>query len=246
MRNVLLTGATKGIGLAIAEKILRDDDCQLFACGRDFSSAPQLIAHPRVVTLEFDLAVLAQGGEPFDVLPSSLYGIVNNAGVCKTHGIADGGEGDPWLDVMAVNLEAPYRLVRALQDRLVNGGRIINISSQLGIEGRRGYSAYCASKFALNGLTKCWAKELGGRAITVNSVCPGWVETEMSVRDVGRIAKQQGKTYDEYYREICEPLELKRFTRTEEVANVVGFLLSRDGSGVTGRDWLLNTLWNQE
>ncbi len=122
----------------------------------------------------------------------------------------------------------------------------MNIASQLGKEGRAGYSAYCASKFALIGLTKVWAKELGSRAITVNAICPGWVNTEMSRKDLARIAKEKGISTKTYYKQICEPLELKRFTDPAEVANLAHFLLSGEGKGITGRDILLHTIWNQE
>ena len=100
-------------------------------------------------------------------------------------------------------------------------------------------------KFALIGLTKVWAKELGPRGVTVNAVCPGWVKTDQAVGDMERLAKEKGVPVEKLYKEICEPLELRRFTEPEEVANLVGFLVSPEGSGVTGRDWLMNTVWNQ-
>jgi len=95
-------------------------------------------------------------------------------------------------------------------------------------------------------MTKCWAKELGVRGITVNAICPGWVETEMSIKDVERLSQENGVSYEAFYDGICKPLELKRFTKPHEVAALVDFLLSEMGSGITGRDWLMNTIWNQE
>ena len=94
-------------------------------------------------------------------------------------------------------------------------------------------------------MTKCWAKELGAEGITVNAVSPGWVDTEMSRIDMQRMAIEAGKTSEQYYKEICKPLELKRFNSTTEVANIVEFLLSEEASGVTGRDWLMQTIWNE-
>ncbi|EON11208.1 short-chain dehydrogenase/reductase SDR [Pandoraea sp. SD6-2] len=95
------------------------------------------------------------------------------------------------------------------------------------------------------GMTKCWAKELGDQGVTVNAVCPGWVGTEMSMKDVARMAAKRGATVERFYRDICAPLELKRFNTPTEVANLVAFILSEEASGITGRDWLMHTVWNQ-
>lgn len=90
------------------------------------------------------------------------------------------------------------------------------------------------------------AKELGDEGITVNAICPGWVGTEMSFKDIDRMAKKQNLSSEEYYKNVCTPLELKRFNTTNEVANLVNFILSDEASGITGRDWLMQTIWNQE
>jgi NAD(P)-dependent dehydrogenase (short-subunit alcohol dehydrogenase family) len=173
-----------------------------------------------------------------------LWGIVNNAGICKTFGMLDSGV-DPLDDVLDTNLIGPYFLTKGLVPRLARPGRIVNIASQLGQEGRAGYSAYCASKFGLIGMTKCWAKELSTYGITVNAVCPGWVGTEMSFKDIERMASEEGVSTEQFYSDICRPLELKRFNTPGEVANLVSFLLSDEASGITGRDWLMQTIWNQ-
>lgn len=175
---------------------------------------------------------------------AELWGLVNNAGICMTLPL-ESQESDPFEQVLAVNMRAPYYLTKGLLGHLSSPGRIVNIASQLGVEGRAGYSAYCASKFAIIGMTKCWAKELGTRGITVNAVCPGWVDTEMSRIDMARMARELDQTVEDHYAAICAPLELKRFNSTSEVASLVTFLLSEEASGITGRDWLMQTVWNQ-
>ncbi len=247
-KTVLVTGGSRGIGFAIAQSLLRKG-FRVHICARDeqeLREAVKTLSRDGGVTASvLDLSDAAAIGAFCQVWQGSLYGIVHNAGICKTARVTDASS-DVWDQVLAVNLQAVQLLTTGLVKHLEDEGRIVAISSQLGKEGRAGYGAYCASKFGLIGLVKCWAKELGERGITVNAVCPGWVETDMSVKDVERLAKEKGVTYEALYKEICAPLELKRFTKPEEVASLVAFLVSEEGSGVTGRDWLLNTIWNQE
>src|SRR6185295_11541383 len=153
----------------------------------------------------------AQWSGPLDAL-------INNAAICHVKRIDEPAEDRLWDEVLDINLNAVHFLTRGLVQHIPSNGRIVNISSQLGQEARAGYGAYCASKFALIGLTKVWAKELGPRGITVNAVCPGWVKTDQAVGDMERLAREKGIPVDKLYQEICEPLELRRFTEPEEVA----------------------------
>jgi len=248
-RNVLITGAGRGIGLSIARLLSRDGFGLVLLTATE-NSAARLRAEPFVrdsgaEVIAFDLADPAQVAAFVGSWQSQLWGIVHNAGVCETATISD-VDNDPWQHVLGVNLEAPYRLTRGLLPRLSRPGRIVTIGSQLSFEGRAGYGAYCASKFGLIGLTKCWAKELGRDGITANAICPGWVETEMTVADVERLAGEHGRDVAEFQAEIADPLELKRFNTPDEVAELVAFLMSDKSSGVTGRAWLMQTIWNQE
>lgn len=248
-KRILVTGANRGIGLGIA-KALADQGYAL-----DLLVSAETSAHglrKEGFVRESGANVIALDLRDRDAINSftagwddELWGIVNNAGICKTFSITDTGD-DPLDEVLGTNLIGPYFLTKGLLARLSRPGRIINIASQLGLEGRAGYSAYCASKFGLIGMTKCWAKELGGEGITVNAVCPGWVSTEMSLKDVERMSAEQGVSTEQFYKDICLPLELKRFNSTSEVASLVSFLLSEGASGITGRDWLMQTIWNQQ
>ena len=246
-KNIIVTGGNQGIGLAIVQRLLNDGySVNMLARDRKKSekSRNDLTDKGNLNIISLDLSRRDDIKNFIGNWKDDLYALVNNAGICKTERLDE--TSDVWDEVMDTNLSGMYFLTKGLIKKVEDNGRIINISSQLGKEGRAGYGAYCASKFAINGLTKCWAKELGGRGITVNSVCPGWVKTEMADIDLKRIAKEKGVDPDEFYKEICAPLELKRFTEPEEVANLVAWLVSPEASGVTGRDWLLNTIWNQE
>lgn len=247
-KTVLITGASQGIGSAIAQTLAKEN-YSLHLCGRDkerlAENADKIKKHnPHVTFSAFDLSQEEEVTKFVAKWEGPLYGIVNNAGICKTERLDE--QKSTWDEVIATNLAGPYLLTKGLLPHIVDDGRIVNISSQLGKEGRAGYSAYCASKFGLIGMTKCWAKELGSRGITVNAVCPGWVKTKMAERDIDRLASENNLSPKEYYEMICAPLELKRFTTPEEVSNLVAFLISEKSSGITGRDILMHTIWNQE
>ncbi len=246
-KKIIVTGGSRGIGFSIAEKLLKDG-FDIHICARDESGlkagVEKLSKFGLVDCSVLDLSDREAVKNFCDSWEGDLYGLVNNAGICKTERLDESS--GVWDDVLNTNLNGLYFLTKGLLPYIINNGRIVNISSQLGKDGRAGYGAYCASKFAVNGLTKCWAKELGGRGITVNSICPGWVKTGMAEKDLERLAREKGMEVEKLYQQICEPLELKRFTEPKEVANLVSFLISVEGSGVTGRSWLLNTIWNQE
>lgn len=251
-RRILITGAGRGIGLSIA-RLLARDGFELALLTATETSAAKLHAEPfvrdsKATILAFDLSDAVRLADFLNSWTSPLWGIVHSAGICKTARITDDASGmsDPWQDVLGLNLEAPYRLTRGLLPHLSRPGRIVTIGSQLSFEGRAGYGAYCASKFGLIGLTKCWAKELGGDGITANAICPGWVDTEMTRSDIHRMAEEHGRDAAEFRDEITDPLELKRFNTPDEVAELVAFLMSEKASGVTGRAWLMQTIWNQK
>lgn len=244
---IIVTGGSRGIGQAIAKTLL-PAGYHVHICARSESelrsTTEALSSFGAVDYSVLDIANRKAVQKFTASWSKDIYGLVNNAGICKTEKISENF--DVWDEVMDANLNGLYWLTKGLAKHFSDNGRIVNISSQLGKEGRAGYGAYCASKFGVIGLTKCWAKELGERGITVNAVCPGWVSTDMAQKDLERLAREAGISKEEYYKQICEPLELKRFTEPQEVADLVAFLISEKGSGITGRDMLLNTIWNQE
>lgn len=248
-KRVLVTGSSRGIGLSIAETLAAKGYELDLLVSSDVSANTlrdaQFVQKAGARVHALNLADTDSVKAFTDDWRGDLWGIVNNAGICKTFGLLDSGD-DPLDEVLGTNLTAPYHLTKGLLPRLARPSRIVNIASQLGQEGRAGYSAYCASKFGLIGMTKCWAKELGADGITVNAVCPGWVSTEMSFKDVERMAAAQNVSAKQFYKDTCAPLELKRFNTPGEVANLVAFLLSEEAAGITGRDWLMQTVWNQE
>ena len=163
-----------------------------------------------------------------------IWGLVNNAGRWAGERLDEPDTGI-WDSIMKLNVEGTYFLTKQLQGWIRNGGRIVNISSQLGTSGRIGMGAYSASKHAVIGLTRCWALELGSRNITVNAVCPGWVNTESNRREIREWAKDLHVSFEEKLKDLSEPLILKRFIEPKEVASLTVFLVGKEGSGITGQ-----------
>jgi NAD(P)-dependent dehydrogenase (short-subunit alcohol dehydrogenase family) len=189
---------------------------------------------------DYDQALIATDDKG---LPPSLigefYGLINNAAICEQQSLKHSTR-ETWDRLLATNLSGVYHLTRLLLPQISKGGRILNISSQLGLEGRAEFGAYCASKFGLIGLTKTWAKELGAHKITVNAICPGWVETEMTHVDINRIAEKKGISAAAYREDICRNIELGEMNRPTDVADLAVFLLSERAARISGRDWLMH------
>jgi 3-hydroxybutyrate dehydrogenase len=166
--------------------------------------------------------------------PQQIHGLVNNAGYWLEDPI-DSLDAGLFTAMLAVNLVAPYVLTKGLLDKIHEGGRVVNIASQLGTQGRERMGAYSASKHGLVGLTKCWAPEAAKRGITVNAVCPGWINTESNRRELNVLALERTTTLEEEMQAIAETLVLRRFIEPREVADLVTFLLGSGASGITGQ-----------
>jgi NAD(P)-dependent dehydrogenase (short-subunit alcohol dehydrogenase family) len=115
------------------------------------------------------------------------------------------------------------------------GGRVINISSVLGKFGVPGYTAYCTTKHGMIGFTRALALEVVSRGITVNTVCPGWVETEMAAQGINETAAFQRMTADEFKAQAISGVPIKRFLEADEIAELVCFLASDRAQGITGQ-----------
>jgi NAD(P)-dependent dehydrogenase (short-subunit alcohol dehydrogenase family) len=236
--TVIVTGATGGIGTALSQRLAADGH-RLHLLGRSIEALAELSPSIRATYSSVDLGDENAVRQFCYDWTEPIYALVHNAGIVHVSAVDGPDVLQEWNDTLFVNLLAPYLLTNGLQKRMVNGGRIVTVSSQLGRVGRAGYGAYCASKFALIGATKCWALELGARQITVNAVLPSWVSTAQALGDARRQSERRGVDVDEHLSAVTNRLELRRMTRPEEVAALVSYLLSDDAAGVSGQDWLL-------
>lgn len=234
---VVVTGASRGIGFSIAKNLLQN------------GFKVHILAHQEGGLKRAQKALQKYGDVDYSVLDLSkrkeiqefcqnwsekMYGLVNNAGRWAEERLDEPDSGI-WDPIMKLNVEGIYFLTKGLQERIVDEGRIVNISSQLGTSGRAGMGVYSASKHAVIGLTQSWALEFGDRAITVNAVCPGWVNTESNRVEIKEWAAEEGISFKKKMEEIAKPLTLHRFVEPKEVANLVTFLVKPAGSGITGQ-----------
>jgi NAD(P)-dependent dehydrogenase (short-subunit alcohol dehydrogenase family) len=231
MKTAVVTGAAQGLGLVTAQVlgqagyhvVLTDiqpiDKVQadLAAAGHSVSGRSGDVASEAFVESLAAMVAADHGGA--DVL-------VNNAGISMICPAEDTSL-EQWQRMMAINLQGPFLLCRAFGKQMLarGSGAIVNVASVAGLGGVIHRSAYNTSKHGLIGLTRTLAAEWGGRGVRVNAVCPGWIKTEMDVRDMGSGAYTDA--------DIVNRVPMARFARPEDVAAAILFL-ARDGLFVNG------------
>jgi NAD(P)-dependent dehydrogenase (short-subunit alcohol dehydrogenase family) len=222
-KHIVVTGAGTGIGRAIAER-LAEEGARLTLMARDESRLRDVVrgALTKSVDVRDRDAVLAAFDEPLD-------GLVANAGI---GGPNEHGDGDRFDDIVQTNLYGTYWCVRAAEPLLADGGRIVVTSSILARIGVAGYTAYCASKAGLLGLTRSLAAELAPRHVQVNAICPGWVDTDMAWDG---LSNWPGLTAEEAWEIAKREVPLRRMSQPAEIAGTVAWLCSDDALGVTGQ-----------
>jgi 3-oxoacyl-[acyl-carrier protein] reductase len=229
-RVALVTGASRGIGAAIAVRLARDGIDILLTYQKSAEAAATVVA--RVVELGVQAESLridaADPTEPATAVDRAVerFGrldvLVNNAGIYETASLLDSND-DYFERAFATNVRSAFLTARAAARVLPSGGRIINIGSILGERvALPNVGIYSATKFAINGFTRAWARDLGPKGITVNAVQPGPIDTDMNPAD---------SKFAEYQRAMtC----LRRFGKPEEVAEAVAFLASPAAQYITG------------
>lgn len=228
-RTVLVTGASKGIGRAIAIRLARQAAAVVVHCRSDVEGAGETLAEVRKAgsdgrILSFDIADRAgcRAALEADIEAHGAYwGIVLCAGVARDNAFP-AMEDDEWDSVLGTNLDGFYNVLRPTVMPMVSarkGGRIVALSSVSGLVGNRGQVNYSAAKAGIIGAAKALAIELAKRDITVNCVAPGIIDTQM-VADMPR-------------EEMMRLIPMRRLGTPEDVAAVVAFLVSDDAGYVT-------------
>ncbi|WP_339615136.1 3-oxoacyl-ACP reductase FabG [uncultured Gilvimarinus sp.] len=227
----LVTGASRGIGAAIAEQLARTGATVVGTATSEKGAA--------AITERFNEQGLNGVGKVLNVTDADSvagllkdvqqeYGVplilVNNAGITKDNLLMRMSD-EEWFDVVNTNLSAVYRLSKAVLRGMMKSrwGRIINVGSVVGAMGNAGQSNYAATKAGAAGFARSLAAEVGSRGITVNTVAPGFIDTDMT-----RILPDEQKA------QLLSKIPLGRLGKPEEIAAVVGFLASDAGAYVSG------------
>ncbi len=225
-RIALVTGGTRGIGKAIAFR-LADAGMDVCICSRDQKNL-DAIKHPRIHGFVADVSDVAE----VDKLVKGVldqFGridiLVNNAGITRDNLLMRMSDQE-WDQVIAVNLTGSFYLSRAVIRPMLKQryGRIVNISSIVGVAGNPGQTNYAAAKAGIIGLTKSLAKEVASRQILVNAVAPGYIDTDMT-----------NVLSDDLKAEVVKQIPLGKVGNVNDVAELVNFLVSDLNQYITGQ-----------
>ena len=229
-KTALVTGASRGIGKAIAIELARNGADIVVNYNRNENDALEVVNEVKSfgresIAIKADVGNFDEVSKMFEIVRrkfGKLDILVNNAGIIIDRTLQNMSK-DDWLNVIKVNLNGVYNTTKNAVHLLSTNGRIINLSSVVALYGNFGQTNYAASKAGIIGFTKSLAKELGKRGITVNAIAPGFIETEI-LRSIPPERKK----------EFIKLIPLGRIGKPEDVANLVAFLTSDKASYITG------------
>lgn len=228
----IVTGASRGIGAAIARRLVDDGLAVVINYAGKASEAEELASDlagegEQAVAVQADVSDPAAMARLFDVAEAKFGGVdvlVNNAGIMKLAPLVDSD--DALFDTqIAINLKGTFNTLRAAARRLRNGGRIVNLSSSVVGLRPETYGVYTATKAAVEAMTGILSKELRGRSITVNAVAPGPTATDLFLN---------GKSA-ELIERLSKMNPLERLGTPADIANAVAFLVGPDGGWINGQ-----------
>lgn len=243
-RHAIITGAARGIGAAIAER-LAADGFSLSLLGRNADALESRTAELRqqhgadVDCHAVDVTDADGIARVFDAIRANRgvpAVLVNNAGAAASQPFHR-MDHEHWRHLLSVNLDGVFHCCRAVLPmmREAGSGRVVNVASTAGLKGYGYVAAYCAAKHGVVGLTRALAAEYAKKGITVNAVCPGFAETDMTVESVRKIMEATGRDEAQARSELASHNPQGRLVLPEEVADAVAWLVGRRAAAITGQ-----------
>ena len=230
-KKILITGASRGIGKEIA---LKSKENGYIVLGTSTSEVgAQALEKEGIHGLVLNLNDSKSVKEFSDVLikdHSDIEILINNAGIIRDNIVLRMSD-EEWMDVLNVNLNGTFKISKTVLKFMLKKrwGRIINITSTSASTGNKGQANYAAAKSGVEAFSRSLAKEVGSRGITVNSVAPGYIETDMTEQINNKVKE-----------EILKQIPLSRFGKSEEVAQLIEFLITDEASYITGQTIHIN------
>ena len=239
-KKVLVTGASRGIGLGVARGFARARaELFIIATNEKVHDAAAALSRDTGQTVRGLVCDISDRAAVTDAVGGlgQLDVLVNNAGYERLTPILDP---DPEIEetfrrIIQINILGTYYVTRQAAARMQAGARIVITSSVWGKTGSAGFSAYCASKHANIGFMRVLAEELGPRGIGVNAVCPGWVRTDAAMRSLATLARDEGRSEDECLSDILSAQAFDGLMEPDDMASIYLFLASEQAANITGQ-----------
>jgi 3-hydroxybutyrate dehydrogenase len=256
IRHAIITGGSRGIGLAIARRLRGEgiavslvarDPRQLAAAAAELAGAGPATADAAgaaagvcdVLTAALDVSdatAVEQGFKRLIEARGGLSILVNNAGAAESAPLQR-TDAALWQRMLDINLTGTFHCIQAAAPALLAapGARLVNVASTAGQTGYAYVAAYCAAKHGVVGLTRALAREWATRSITVNAVCPGFTDTDLTRDSIERIVRTTGRSAEEAMQSLTANNPQRRLVRPEEVAAAVAWLCAPESASVTGQ-----------
>lgn len=239
-QRVLITAAASGIGLVMADAFMAAG-ARVYICDRDAAALDAALAsRPALAGQACDVSDEAQVAALFAAATAHLQGLdilVSNAGIAGPTAYLEDISLADWRNCLAVNLDSAFLCARAAAPLLrVQGGSMILMSSTAGLFGFPRRSPYASAKWAIRGLTRTLAQELGPAGVRVNCICPGSVSGERIDRVIAAEAQKTGRSEAEVRSEMTQISSLKSFISPQDIASMALFITSSAGARISGQD----------
>jgi len=238
-KRALVTGGGRGIGAACARG-LAAAGASVIVCGR---GAADLEAIAKELGGEAIVADLSDRAST-DTMTAKVGRIdilVNNAGAAESASLEKTTDA-MWDRIVELDATSPFRVTRALVPAMIAAGwgRVVNIASNAGVSGYGYTAAYCAAKHAMVGFTRALAIDLAKTGVTINALCPGWVETNLAAEAVARIASKTGRSLAEAKQTLEQMSPQRRMIQPEEVAHAAVMLCADAARGIHGQTLVID------